>query len=284
MYPRSMTSVQLVLAAACVAVGLAAPLATCPPAGFDTQGALEGGFDIDWYANGTWYIQQQMTISYLPSGFTYCVAATYTQLDKPTTLGYTVNVHNHAVRIFMSSCHVPHLSCPAQNRTHSRSTAPRSLTLTLTHVGAPLSFVSIRHRWHSRARERRLTATTPLQENSTGQQPAGSKDICAKVVNATAGKLEVAPCFLPPSLSGPYWVVAFSKEEGWALVSGGPPKETGANGCKTGTGVNGSGLWIFTRFQERNEGLVTKIRGIAAAKGFDLSVLNDVDQSHCSNN
>eukprot|EP00035_Acanthoeca_spectabilis_P035834 m.36456 g.36456 ORF g.36456 m.36456 type:complete len:218 (-) comp7574_c0_seq2:66-719(-) len=217
MYPRSMTSVQLVLAAACVAVGLAAPLATCPPAGFDTQGALEGGFDIDWYANGTWYIQQQMTISYLPSGFTYCVAATYTQLDKPTTLGYTVNVHNHA-------------------------------------------------------------------ENSTGQQPAGSKDICAKVVNATAGKLEVAPCFLPPSLSGPYWVVAFSKEEGWALVSGGPPKETGANGCKTGTGVNGSGLWIFTRFQERNEGLVTKIRGIAAAKGFDLSVLNDVDQSHCSNN
>merc|ERR1711865_571641 len=28
--------------------------------------------------------------------------------------------------------------------------------------------------------------------------------LCAKVVNATNGKLEVAPCFLPAALSGPY--------------------------------------------------------------------------------
>merc|ERR1712028_235562 len=31
--------------------------------------------------------------------------------------------------------------------------------------------------------------------------------LCAKVVNATNGKLEVAPCFLPAALSGPYWVM-----------------------------------------------------------------------------
>lgn len=27
-------------------------LGVCPPPGFDTQGALDGGFDIKWYANG----------------------------------------------------------------------------------------------------------------------------------------------------------------------------------------------------------------------------------------
>ncbi|CAE7270952.1 unnamed protein product [Symbiodinium necroappetens] len=49
----------------------------------------------------------------------------------------------------------------------------------------------------------------------------------------------------------------------------------------TGSGTNGSGLWIFTRDQKRDEALVQKVRAIAAQKGFDLSVLNDVDQSAC---
>ena len=41
--------------------------AVCPPEGFDTQGALEGGFNVNWYANGTWFIQQQMPIIYRTS-------------------------------------------------------------------------------------------------------------------------------------------------------------------------------------------------------------------------
>eukprot|EP00040_Diaphanoeca_grandis_P039159 m.258290 g.258290 ORF g.258290 m.258290 type:complete len:213 (+) comp36392_c0_seq1:101-739(+) len=195
---------------------MAQPPKSCPPPGFDTAGALRGGFDVNWYANGTWYIQQQMPISYLPPDFTYCVAATYKEETSPVWK-YDVAVHNHA-------------------------------------------------------------------ENSTGQQRAGTKDICGKIVNATAGKLEVAPCFLPPSLAGPYWVVDFSVEEGWALVSGGPPMNTGEGGyCKTGTGTNDSGLWIFTRMQRRDQIKVEKVRAIAQAKGFDLSVLIDVNQSHCSN-
>jgi len=106
--------------------------------------------------------------------------------------------------------------------------------------------------------------------------------LCAKVVDSKAGKLEVAPCFLPSILAGPYWVLAFSQEEGYALISGGAPSQSAAGGCRTGTGVNDAGLWIFTRQQQRDEALVGKVRGIAAAKGFDLSVLNNVDQTECS--
>jgi len=106
--------------------------------------------------------------------------------------------------------------------------------------------------------------------------------ICAKIVDKHAGKLEVAPCFLPHQLSGDYWVVAYSKEEGFALVSGGAPSISAPGGCRTGSGTNGSGLWIFTRAQERDEALVQKVRDIAAKKGFDLSVLNDVDNTECA--
>eukprot|EP00729_Bicosta_minor_P025410 gene25410-20109_t len=131
-------------------------LGVCPPPGFDTQGALDGGFDIKWYASGTWYIQQQMPIVYLPNGYNYCVAATYSIKTAPTALGYDLSILNHA-------------------------------------------------------------------ENAAGEQPSGPKTLCGKVVNATAGKAEVAPCFLPAALSGPYWIVAFDQKGGWALVSGGPP-------------------------------------------------------------
>mmetsp|Transcript_73275 Transcript_73275/g.174604 ORF Transcript_73275/g.174604 Transcript_73275/m.174604 type:complete len:381 (-) Transcript_73275:212-1354(-) len=109
---------------------------------------------------------------------------------------------------------------------------------------------------------------------------SGSK-ICAKVVDKARGKLEVAPCFLPTLLAGPYWVLDYDEAEGYALISGGAPALPAEAGCMTGSGTNGSGLWIFTRDQKRDEALVQKVRAIAAQKGFDLSVLNDVDQSDC---
>jgi len=208
-------SVAFALLATCV-------LATnqCPPSGFDTQGALKGGFDLKWYVGdvGTsskWYTQAQMVISYLPADYMRCVTAEYTLLEKPTFLGYNVKVSNHA-------------------------------------------------------------------ENKDGKALGPLTEICAKVVDEKEGKLEVSPCFLPKPLAGPYWIEAFDQEAGWALVSGGPPKIEGTDGCKTGTGTNDSGLWIFTRRQERDEALVSKIRGIAESKGFDASVLKDTDQTNCA--
>jgi len=105
--------------------------------------------------------------------------------------------------------------------------------------------------------------------------------ICAKIYDKSAGKLGVAPCFLPTEFSGDYWVIDWSDEEGYALISGGAPTHVAAGGCRTGTGVNGAGLWIFTRQQKRDSALVDKVRGIATGKGFDLGALNDVDQTNC---
>lgn len=106
--------------------------------------------------------------------------------------------------------------------------------------------------------------------------------ICAKIVDSSRGKLAVGPCFLPTFLAGPYWVIAYSESEGYALISGGAPTYSTATGCRTGTGLNNAGLWIFTRQQDRQEALVQKVRQIATDKGFDVSVLEYGNQTGCS--
>ena len=119
--------------------------------------------------------------------------------------------------------------------------------------------------------------------DSSGKTRDSSMDLCAFTPDANVkSKLKVAPCSSPKVFSGDYWVVAYDEAEGYALVSGGQPTKQGQNGCTTGTGINGSGLWIFTRKQERDEALVNKVQGIATDKGFDISVLNNVDQTNCS--
>jgi lipocalin len=106
--------------------------------------------------------------------------------------------------------------------------------------------------------------------------------LCAYSADKTdPAKLGVAPCFLPTVLTGDYWVIAYDEEEGYAIISGGQPTFETDNGCTTGEGTNDAGLWLFTRQQERNEALVEKMRGIAEAKGFDLAVLNDIDNTAC---
>merc|ERR1711862_412386 len=110
---------------------------------------------------------------------------------------------------------------------------------------------------------------------------AHDQKLCGKVVDAKAGKLDVAPCLVASGLAGPYWILAYNAQDGYAIVSGGAPTNSAPGGCRTGTGVNDSGLWILTRTQSRDENLVQKARDIAASKGFDLSVLNDVDNTAC---
>ena len=97
----------------------------------------------------------------------------------------------------------------------------------------------------------------------------------------------MGPCRLPtwfPGARGPYWVLAAGPSTGgyqWALISGGQPTHLAPGGCRTGAGVNNAGLWIFQRSSKRDEALVQKVRSIAAGKGFDLSVLLDVEQEGC---
>lgn len=186
----------------------------CPPKGFDTQGALEGGFNLTWYTDARWYIQRQMPITYLPSSYERCVTADYELLPSPTLLGYNIKVHNHA-------------------------------------------------------------------ENDDGKALGPLTTICSKVINAAEGKAAVSPCFLPSLLAGAYWVVAFSVADEWAVVSGGPPTIATESGCKTGSGINGSGLWIFTRQRQPAQTTIDAALAAAVAKGFDVSVLDIIDQNNC---
>jgi lipocalin len=117
-------------------------------------------------------------------------------------------------------------------------------------------------------------------ETEDGSKKKGN--LCAYQTDEALSKLAVAPCWLPKFFAGPYWVVAYNETEGYALISGGQPTEPVDGGlCRSGTGTNNSGLWIFSRSQNRDEELVSKVRGIAEAAGFDLSVLNNVDQTSC---
>ena len=120
-------------------------------------------------------------------------------------------------------------------------------------------------------------------EDAAGNSYGGP--LCAipasKKAGADAAKLKVAPCFVPPFLAGPYWVIAYDEEKGYALVSGGQPTIDTGDGCVSGDGVNYSGLWIFLRSRERDEAAIAEARDIAIAQGFDLSILNDVDQTNC---
>merc|ERR1719330_158590 len=113
-----------------------------------------------------------------------------------------------------------------------------------------------------------------------GSQVGG--DICAFVPNAhEPAKLRVAPCFLPKFLAGPYWILAHNEREGYAVVSGGQPTIQTPDGCRTGTGTNNAGLWIFTREIFPSQDVFDEAREIARRKGFDLSVLNTVSHSDC---
>jgi len=126
--------------------------------------------------------------------------------------------------------------------------------------------------------------------SNTAQYENGAEvggELCSYQTEDADSKLAVAPCFLPKFFAGPYWIVAYNEEEGYALISGGQPSvpsdnfSTDGGLCKTGTGINDSGLWIFSRSQERNETLIDHVRDIAIDAGFDVSVLNDVDHTNC---
>jgi len=119
-----------------------------------------------------------------------------------------------------------------------------------------------------------------FSQREDGTEVNSGDTLCADQVDGA--KLRVAPCFVPKYFAGPYWVLEFNNDEGWALISGGEPDVEGEDGfCKTGDGTNDSGLWIFTREQQRDEDLIKRLRDKLEEKRFDISVLNKVDNTNC---
>lgn len=195
-------------------------------------------FDVEQYASAPWYVQQQAENAYIPLDQNRCVTAQYSLRHDDELNWWERSWWGYTVDVFNY----------AETSASSDSSSSSS------------SF------------------------DSTG----GS--LCADYDEDTQSQLRVAPCFLPQVFAGPYWVVAYNEtggDGGYALVSGGPPtiiaegeSDCGASGtehcCKTGEGINRSGLWLLTRQKNPSEALVEKIRGIARQKGFSTSVLFDV--------
>merc|ERR1719282_283730 len=110
-------------------------------------------------------------------------------------------------------------------------------------------------------------------------------NLCATVPNTQVpAKLEVGLCLLPKSLYGPYWVVIAGPDPSgyeYALISGGQPTIDTGNGCRTGSGVNGSGLWIFSRTPVAPQEQVQMVLKQAQSYGYDTSVLLPIEQKGC---
>jgi len=128
-----------------------------------------------------------------------------------------------------------------------------------------------------------ISVRNRAQEADGTQSDSGDGFLCAYGYDSNdPAKLAVAPCWLPTGFSGSYWVLAHNEAEGYALISGGQPTLATPRGCRTGTGTNDAGFWIFAREPQPDFALVEKVRGMAQAQGFDLSVLNNVSHANCN--
>jgi len=115
----------------------------------------------------------------------------------------------------------------------------------------------------------------------------GNFELCA-VVKGTA-RLSVSPCFLPPFVGGPYWIVAVASDYSYAIIVGGQPKERGqceAGLCTTKEGGfltlgNGEGLWFFTRERFPEASVLEALENEAAALGLCTASMLDVVHEGC---
>merc|ERR1712039_601848 len=103
--------------------------------------------------------------------------------------------------------------------------------------------------------------------------------LCARLQDESEpGKLSVAPCFLPNLFSGAYWIIAIGRngsgQYDWAVVIGGEPTEKFHDGCTTTTtGINGAGLWLFSRTPVASEEVVANMKAALAAQGVATSMV-----------
>mmetsp|Transcript_8911 Transcript_8911/g.26177 ORF Transcript_8911/g.26177 Transcript_8911/m.26177 type:complete len:293 (-) Transcript_8911:39-917(-) len=127
--------------------------------------------------------------------------------------------------------------------------------------------------------------------------------LCASQVKGSM--LKVAPCFVPSTFAGPYWVVFYN--EGWkepigpgnrngvAIVASGQPDKVITTLPKTSKDdpkaenkvrcmyhdIKNRGLWIMTRQRKYDPNIVQHAMNIAQDFGFETSIMHKVDQTGC---
>ena len=73
-----------------------------------------------------------------------------------------------------------------------------------------------------------------------------------------------------------------SSEMTWAIVIGGEPTEQFADGCTTKeTGINGAGLWLFSRSPVAPATELAAMHAVLNERGIAASRLHSVSQAGC---
>lgn len=119
---------------------------------------------------------------------------------------------------------------------------------------------------------------------------ANNFTLCARQPNVSLpSEILNGPCWLPNLFAGPYWVIDAGPSPSnysWAIVSGGLLTVQYPDGnCSTSeNGVNGSGLWLFTRdnIKENVAYYVNLMRESLKVLGYSVSQLLPVHQQGCN--
>jgi lipocalin len=131
-----------------------------------------------------------------------------------------------------------------------------------------------------------------------GPSPNGDFKLCAtpRFRFRKPAELRVAPCYVPASLGGDYWVVAFDPDYEWAIVTAGQPDQEGAcsadsslctlrEECKIGflpCVGNGQGLWFFTQAQSPDPSIIDAMEAKALELGICTANMRDVVHEGCN--
>ena len=131
-----------------------------------------------------------------------------------------------------------------------------------------------------------------------GPSPSADMILCAtpRFRFRKPAQLRVAPCLVPVTLGGDYWVVAFEPNYEWAIVTGGQPDQKGEcsadeslctlrTDCNVGflpCVGNGQGLWFFTRDQNPAPAVLTAMENKAAELGICTANMKEVVHTGCN--
>lgn len=123
-------------------------------------------------------------------------------------------------------------------------------------------------------------------------EPGFASPLCARNYQVDVpSAIKVAPCGLPQSLSGDYWVAAAGPAQNnyeWALVVAGQTTELLDDGlCTTPDSCSGAaqtdcGLWVLTRAKVPSAEVMAAVEDAAAKQGISFQKMINIDHSDCN--
>merc|ERR1740138_1575308 len=273
------------------------------------------GFDVDRYIARSWYVQKQQTNGYQRAEDLFCVTATYSKRggksDKSDSDSNSENIGSSGLGSYFGG------GGSSDDDDGSSSSAGLLQVENRANVGEVNGALKGAE-GSKRGGGGGGGLLGGLGLGGLGSFSSLSS-LCAQQIDPAArtGELAVQPCFLfgltGARTAGPYWVIAVDEEEySWAVVSGGQPTEvvvaeaadggaysggsssssklsssggssSGGVKCTTkSSGINGSGLWLFTRDPVPAAGVVEAMEARLEAMGVATGRLLPVAQAGCT--